>query len=178
MPAPAIKPGVLKELQRQVNQELAASHAYLALAAWCHDQNFKGFARFFSKQAGEERGHAQKLMDHLIDRGAMPLLGALPEPKSDFRDLLGVAEHAQSMEQSNTAGVHACYEAAVRDGDVAAQVLLQWFVTEQVEEAHWAHEMVERINRASCAGGLGDLDRHIERYLTEEGLNTNSGPGE
>jgi len=30
----------------------------------------------------------------------------------------------------------------------------------------WTDEMIERVRDASCAGGLGDLDRHIERYLT------------
>ena len=177
MHASAIKAGVLKELQRQINQELGASHAYLSLAAWCHDQNLKGFARFFSRQAAEERQHAQKLMDHLLDRGVMPRLGALPEPKANFDDLLGVAQQAQSMEQANTAGIHACYEASVREGDLPAQVLLQWFVSEQVEEENWAAEMVARVARANCAGGLGDLDRHIERYLGEEGLDANGSVG-
>ncbi len=177
MPDSTIKPGVLKELQRQVNQELGAAHAYLALAAWCHDQNLKGFARYFSTQAKEEREHAQKFMDHLLDRGTMPRLSALPEPKTDFGGLADIAQQALSMEQSNSAGVNACYAAAVRDGDVAAQVLLQWFVTEQVEEENWANEMVERVEGANCAGGLSDLDRHIERYLTENGMNANGGEG-
>jgi ferritin len=44
--------------------------------------------------------------------------------------------------------------------------LLQWFINEQVEEEAWADEMVARTARANCAGGLGELDRHIERYLT------------
>jgi ferritin len=45
---------------------------------------------------------------------------------------------------------------------------MQWFVNEQVEEEAWCLEMVERVERASCAGGLSDLDRHIERYLEDE----------
>jgi hypothetical protein len=28
--------------------------------------------------------------------------------------------------------------------------------------------MVERVQAATCAGGLSDLDRHIERYLTDD----------
>jgi ferritin len=171
----AIKPGVLKELQRQFNQELGAAHAYLALATWCHDQNLKGFARYFSKQAWEEREHAQKLMEHLLDRGVMPRLAAIAEPRCEFDGLAEIAQQARAMEIANTAGIHACHAAAVRDGDVAAQVLLQWFVTEQVEEENWADEMVKRVAGANCAGGVSDLDRHIERYLSEHGLNTNGG---
>ena len=174
----ATKQGMLKELQRQLNQELGAAHAYLALAAWCDDHNLNGFARWFSKQAAEERGHAEKFIRHLLDRQTMPRLSALPEPKSDFRDLLEVAKHALTMEQGNTAGINACYEAATRDADYPAQVLLHWFITEQVEEENWATEMAERVEHANCAGGIGDLDRHIERYLTEDGFSANDGVGE
>jgi ferritin len=42
---------------------------------------------------------------------------------------------------------------------------MQWFINEQVEEEAWCLEMVQRVERATCAGGLSDLDRHIERYL-------------
>jgi ferritin len=108
----------------------------------------------------------------------MPRLWALPEPKGDFDDLLGVAQQAQSMERDNTAGINACYEAAAREGDIAGQVLLQWFVNEQVEEENWTDEMVARVARANCAGGLGDLDRHIERYLNEDSLKADSVGGD
>jgi ferritin len=52
---------------------------------------------------------------------------------------------------------------------------MQWFITEQVEEENWADEMVDRVQRANCAGGLGELDRHIERYLSEDGLEAAKG---
>jgi ferritin len=168
MPRIAIKPAVLAELQRQFNHELAAAHAYTALAVWCVQQNFKGFARYFYRQSAEERVHAQKFVDHLLDRGTLPECRALPAPKVQFQDLLAVARHAQAMEQANTAGVNSAYEAAVREGDYPAQVLLHWFINEQVEEEDWADEMVDRVVGASCAGGLSDLDRHIERYLDDE----------
>ena len=42
------------------------------------------------------------------------------------------------------------------------------FINEQVEEEDWTDELVELVQNANCAGGMSDLDRHIERYLTEE----------
>ena len=62
----------------------------------------------------------------------------------------------------------AVYEAALADKDYAAQVFMQWFINEQVEEEAWSLEMVERVQAATCAGGFSDLDRHIERYLADE----------
>lgn len=159
---------VLTELQRQLNHELFAAHGYLALSLWCEDKNFKGFARYFLKQADEERAHARKFIDHLLDRQVLPSVTELAAPKGQFKSLMDVAKQALAMEQANTAGINAAYEAALKAKDYPSMVLLQWFITEQVEEEDWANEMVDRVQEAGCAGALSDLDRHIERYLTEK----------
>src|SRR5262245_38200972 len=117
MPGIAIKPTVLAELTRQLNHELSAAHNYVALALWCEDQNLKGFARYFNKQAGEEREHAAKFMKHLLDRGVLPELSPIAAPKGKFDTLLAVASQARAMEQANTAGINAAYEVATRDND-------------------------------------------------------------
>ncbi len=161
---------VVAELTRQFNQELSAAHAYRALSLWCEQANLKGFARYFAKQAGEELEHAAKMTSHLIDRGVLPQEQAIPAPKTEFESLLELARQAQAMEERNTQGINAVYEAALQTKDYAVQVLMHWFINEQVEEEAWCLEMVERIEAATCAGGLSDLDRHIERYL-EEGEN-------
>lgn len=167
MPGVAIKPAVLTEIQRQLNHELGAAHAYTALAVWCASENLKGFSRFFHKQAGEEREHAQRFMDHLLDRGARPELAALPAPKGDFANVLEVVKHARAMEVANTAGIHRCYETAMSEKDWPAQVALQWFVTEQVEEEAWCDELVTRVE-AVGGPGLVMLDRHLEKVLGEK----------
>jgi ferritin len=159
---------VVHELVRQFNQELAAAHSYLALSVWCDIRNFKGFGKYFVKQAAEERSHAERILKHLTDRGVTADVAALPAPKQDFRTLLEIAQQAQSQEHANTLGVNAAYEAAVEAKDFPAQVLMHWFINEQVEEEDWSNEMVERVQTATCAGSTSDLDRHIERYLEED----------
>jgi ferritin len=155
-------------LQRQLNQELASAYAYEALSLWCEGQNLKGFARYFLTQGVEERQHARRIVDHLLDRGVVAEFAELPAPRMKFKSLLDVAKAAQGMEEANTRGINQAYEAALGDKDYAAQVLLQWFINEQVEEEDWCAEMVDRVEKASCAGGVSDLDRHIERYLKEK----------
>lgn len=168
MPNAKIPPPVYKELNRQFNQELAAAHMYLALSHWCDLRNLKGFGKYFVKQEGEERAHAERILKHLTDRGATAEVTAIPAPKQDFRTLLEVARQAQGQEKANTHGIHAVYEAAVAAKDYPAQILMHWFINEQVEEEDWSAEMVERVEAATCAGSCSDLDRHIERYLEEE----------
>jgi ferritin len=160
---------MLAALQRQLNHELSAAHGYLAMSIWCAAQNLKGFARFFAKQAGEERAHAGKMIDHLIDRGVLAELETLPAPRQDFPALLDVARQAQAMEQANTQGINAVLTAALAAKDYPAQVLMHWFINEQVEEEAWAAELVDRVKGATCAGSLWDLDRHIEKLLAGDG---------
>lgn len=168
MPKSKVPQKVREELNRQFNLELAAAHSYLALSVWCDVRNLKGFGKYFVKQAGEERAHAEKILKHLTDRGVTAEVAALPAPKQEFRTLLEVAQQAQAQEHNNTLGVNAVYEAAIEAKDYPAQVLMQWFINEQVEEEDWSTEMVERVQTATCAGSTSDLDRHIERYLEEE----------
>jgi ferritin len=164
-----IAPQVITELNRQLNHELAAAHGYDALSLWCADENLVGFASFFAKQSAEEREHAKKIGDHLLDRDSRPKLDAIAAPKQNFKSVLEVAQQAQTMEQANTHGINAVYEAAVAAKDYPAQMLMHCFISEQVEEEAWCLEMVQRVQAASCAGGLSDLDRHIEQYLAKDG---------
>jgi ferritin len=89
----------------------------------------------------------------------------LPAPKLEFRNLLEVAQQALAMEQANTRGIHAVFAAAIAEKDYPAQVLMHWFIGEQVEEEAWAAELVDRVQAASCAGSLMDLDRHVVKLL-------------
>ena len=128
-------------LQRLLNQELGAAYNYEALSLWCEDQHFQGFASFFGKLAAEERLHARKIIDHLLDWGILPELGSIHAPKGKFENILEVAEQARTMGQTNTAGIHLAYQAALTGTDLPAQVLLHWFINEQIEEEAWADEM-------------------------------------
>lgn len=165
MPKIAIKPATLAALKAQYNDELTNAHAYEAMSIWLKKQNYKGFAEYFHTQSSEEREHAEKIAEHLLDRGEAPETGALPAPKTGFASLIEVAKLAQTMEGETTARINAIYEAAVKEGDYPAQLLMQWFIGEQVEEEAWTDEMVDLIANATCAGGLNSLDRHIVKIL-------------
>lgn len=166
-PSP-ISPGVQGQLNRQLTHELQASQAYLAMSLWSAANQYPGFAEFFEKQAGEEREHAGKMMKHLSDRGATPRIGALEAPKADFDNLMELALLAQHLERANTAGINEAYEAALAQKDYPAQIMLQWFIMEQVEEEAWTDDLVEYVRRASCAGGLSQLDRHVVELMSDD----------
>lgn len=156
---------LVKVLERQADHELLASQAYLAMAYWCDVHHYAGFAAFFHRQSGEERAHAQKLFKHLVDREVTPKIGPVPPPPCQYRNLLEIAQAAYDFERANTAGINAAYETALEGKDYPAQVLLHWFINEQVEEEAWSDKMVAKVREAGCAGALLNLDRHIEKIL-------------
>ncbi len=159
---------VKNALEKQGTHELFAAHSYSALSMWCEANDYGGYAKFFKQQAEEEIEHAGKFFDHMLERGEMPLIGAIAAPKSDYESLLEVAKMALELERANTAGITAVYELSLTEKDYPSQTMLQWFISEQMEEEAWAETMVTKTERAQCAGALLYLDRHICKELGAE----------
>ena len=154
-------------INEQINKEFYSSYLYLSMAANFADKNLPGFAKWLQVQTNEEREHGMKLYEHLLDRGGQVVLNAIAAPANQWKTALEAFREVQTHEAVVTASVNALYELALKEKDYPAQVLLHWFINEQVEEEAWCLEMVERVQAATCAGGLSDLDRHIERYLAD-----------
>ena len=55
------------------------------------------------------------------------------------------AQQAQAMEIANTQGINAVYETALAAKDYPAQVLMHWFINEQVEEEKNAAEILANL---------------------------------
>ena len=64
-----MNPRVLEAINRQINSELSASYAYLAMSAYCECQKFTGAARWLRLQSQEEHMHAMKLFDFVLAAG-------------------------------------------------------------------------------------------------------------
>ena len=156
-----MKKKLIDIVQKQANHELFAANSYMAMAYWCNAQEYAGFGKFFMKQAEEEREHADGFFKHLEDRGVMPIISALDEPKAKYKDLVEVTKAALVLEKNNTKGITAAYEAALELKDYAASVMLQEYISEQVEEEAWASSMVAKTERIECSNAYTMLDRHV-----------------
>ena len=160
-----MSPKLITALNKQANQESQAAQAYLGLSYWCEVHHYSGFAKFFREQVAEEQGHAAKILKHLADRESVPAIGPLTAPTVSFKHLNDVAQAAYDLERANTSGIHATYETALAEKDYPAQVLLHWFISEQVEEEAWSDKLLAKTREASCAGALSSLDRHLSKIL-------------
>lgn len=132
-------------INEQINKELFSSYLYLSMAAYFEDKNLPGFANWMRLQADEEREHAMKLYDFLLERGGRVQLKAIDAPKTDWTSNLELVEEVAAHEAKVTASIYALYELALKEKDYPAQVMLQWFISEQVEEEKNAGEIVASL---------------------------------
>lgn len=132
----------------QIKHEFYSAYLYLSMAGSFEVANLPGFARWMRHQAREEQEHAIKFFDFLLDRGEHVELRAIDAPPYAFRSALDTFEQALEHEREVTSLIHGLYDLVVRESDYPAQVMLNWFVAEQVEEEKSATEIVERLQMA------------------------------
>ena len=145
-----------KELQdalnEQVTAELQASHTYLSMAGHFSTANLPGFETWMRAQADEERGHAFRIFDFVLDRDGRADLGAIAAPPTDFGTALETMQASLDNERKVSAQINALYKLAVNGNDYPAQVMLQCFVTEQVEEEKTVTDIIARLKLAGADG--------------------------
>lgn len=160
---------VRRALDDQIAHEFASAYFYLAACAYFESINLAGFAKWMRLQAREEVVHAMKLFDFMNDRGARPGLKALDQPTADFASPLDAFQRSLQNEQRVSESIDRFYDLAVQHHDHPTQVLLQWFITEQVEEEKNATRMVEELRLAADnPTGLLLLNSEAGRREAEE----------
>jgi ferritin len=146
----------------QIQKEYYSSYLYLAMSAALEAQNLPGAAKWTRIQSQEELTHALKLFDHVVDRGGRVTLAAIQQPPTEYGSALQLFEKVLEHERHVTASIHALCALAVKEQDYPAQVMLQWFVTEQVEEEKNATQVVEQLKAVGeSKPSLMMLDGHL-----------------
>jgi ferritin len=134
-------------INEQINKEFFSSYLYLSMAAYFESTGLPGAAKWMYVQAGEEKEHAMKLFAHLVDRSGKVALKAVAVPQTEWASPMEVFKAVYEHEQIVTQSIYGVYEVALKEKDYAAQVLLQWFINEQVEEEKNALATIESMNR-------------------------------
>ena len=140
-----IKEKIQEALNNQINRELYSSYLYLSMAAYLESINLRGFANWMRVQVQEENFHAMKMFDYLISRGGRAKMLPIEAPPVEWDSLLKVFEHTYEHEQKVTGLIHDLVKLASAEDDFATYNMLQWFVTEQVEEEASASEILENL---------------------------------
>ena len=138
---------VQDEMNKQIQRELESAYIYLSMAAYFEDNNLPGFANWMMMQFQEEQAHAFKFFEYVNDRGGRVVLEAIDKPPVDFGSPLGAFEITLGHEEKITGHINDLYALAVSENDYASQTLLQWFITEQVEEEKTAGDILATLKR-------------------------------
>jgi ferritin len=155
-------------LNVQINAELYSSYLYLAMAAYFESVNLGGLASWMTAQAGEERGHAMRLYGHINERAGRVILDAIKKPASEWKSPLAAFEAAYAHEQAVTGMINDLVSLAKTENDNPAQIMLQWFVEEQVEEEASALAVVEKLKLVGdSTAGLFMLDQALGQRKAE-----------
>jgi ferritin len=161
-------PSVLEAIRGQIANEFGASFSYLAMAAWCEHHKLMGCGHWLRMQSAEENGHGLKLFNFVLARNHHVRLGAIAEPKVDFKSVHEVFERALAQETEVSKQIDALYELAFREKVFAAMAELQWFITEQVEEEKTVREIVAKFQMVKDdPASLLDLDRELGARAAE-----------
>ncbi len=158
----AIDPQLQAAFNDQIALELDSAYTYLQMGAWCDGQELEGFSTWMRAQWAEESQHALRFIDHVLDRDGDVVLQALGAPRADFASPLEVMQTAHAHEQRVTAAIGALYGTAQRANDYTSLPLLQWFLSEQIEEEASVRQIVAELEMiGSDLSALLLLDREL-----------------
>lgn len=133
-------------LNEQIAREFQAHFLYRAVAMDLYDKGYEGFAGWMDQHASEEYGHAERIISFLKDNDARVLLPAVPKPQDSWSSVQAAVEAALAHEKKLTSDIHELHRLADDERDLATVSMLDWFISEQVEEEHIVNRLLKRIS--------------------------------
>jgi ferritin len=152
----------VEALNAQIAREFAAAHQYVAVGNYYAAETFPRLAAFFYEQAEEEREHAMKMVNYLLDRDATPDIGAVGAPRQSFGDHVDPIRIALEQERQVTVRISELFEIARDTRDYQSEQFIQWFLEEQVEEEASISDLLAVAERTRSVPML------LEEYLARE----------
>jgi ferritin len=158
MPSDAL----VSQLNEQIGHEFAAHQQYVACAVYYDAETLPQLARFFYRQALEERDHAMMLVQYLIDQDVQAVVPGVSAPQVAFTDIVAPVALALGQERQVSDQINALAARARSENDYTSEQFLQWFIKEQVEEVATMSDLLRVVERSR------DDVMEIENWLARE----------
>lgn len=142
---------LIELLNQQIQNEFKASAQYVAIAVYFDSESLPALARFFYNQAVEEREHAMKFVQYMLDAGSTPVIRGLPDLRNDFSNAADAVQCALDGELEVTRQINNLADQATKVGDHMTSTFLNWFVTEQLEEVSTMSTLLDTIRHAGSS---------------------------
>jgi bacterioferritin B len=158
MPAAAF----VERLNEQIGHEFAAHQQYVAVAVHYDSETLPQLARFFYRQALEERNHALMMVQYLLDADAPVTIPGVDAPRTGFADIVEPVALALEQERRVSDQINGLAVTARDAGDLTSEQFMQWFIKEQVEEIATMSDLLRVVERSR------DDPMAIEQFLARE----------
>ncbi|MGL1932489.1 MAG: ferritin [Desulfotalea sp.] len=161
-----INPKMNDAINAQINAEYYSAYLYLSMSAWLSGENLNGFATWMKAQCQEELFHGSKMYDYLIERGGTVTLDVIEKPQTSWSSVEDVTAGVVAHELKVTGAINDLVDLAIAERDHAANIFLQWFVEEQVEEEASVSDVYEKVKRVmNDSAALYSLDVELGKRV-------------
>jgi ferritin len=150
------------KLNEQIGREFAAHQQYVAVAVHYDAETLPQLARFFYRQALEERDHAMMMVQYLMDADAEVVIPGVSAPQPSFGDIVAPVALALDQERRVTEQINGLAAVAREAGDYTSEQFMQWFIKEQVEEVATMSDLLRVVERSK------DDPMEIENFMARE----------
>jgi len=154
----------VERLNEQIGHEFAAHQQYVACAVHYDAETLPQLARFFYRQALEERDHAMMMVQYLIDADQRAVIPGVGAPQVEFADIVSPVALALAQERRVSEQINGLAALAREEGDYSSEQFMQWFIKEQIEEVATMSDLLRVVERSQ------DRPMDIEDYLAREQL--------
>ena len=151
-------------LNTQIGNEFGASLQYVSIGCHFGAESLPELSAHFLHQAEEEKMHAMKLAQYIVDAGGRVAIPPVPGPKATFKTAEEAVQLSLTWEVTVTKQISALVDQAIAESDHITRHFLQWFVNEQLEEVSSMEQLLSIVRRAGEGGLL-----FVEDYLARRG---------
>ena len=152
----------VSRLNEQIANEFAAHQQYVACAVYYDAETLPQLARFFYRQALEERDHAMMMVQYLIDADADVTIPGVAAPQTTFADIVAPVALALEQEKRVSEQINRLAATAREAGDFTSEQFTQWFIKEQVEEVATMSDLLRVVERSKHD------PMEVENYMARE----------
>jgi ferritin len=150
------------QLNEQIAHEYAAHQQYVAIAVYYDSETLPQLARFFYRQALEERDHAMMMVQYLVDADERVVIPGVAAPQVDFANIVEPISLALAQERRVTDQINALAGVARAAADYTSEQFMQWFIKEQVEEVATMSDLLRVVQRSR------DAPMEVETFMARE----------
>jgi bacterioferritin B len=172
---------IINAINELIGNEFGAMLQYYVVAAHFDGEGPPGLSARFYERAEEEKKHALRMIQFVIDTGARVNVPAVAAPKGNFKSAEDAIKFSLEQEERITTQVNAVDSMAraahfmdeyktTPESDRTAANFLGWLVKEQAAEI----ALMEQLLRAVRSGGEGRALQVEDPVVSEQGHGTAS----